>query len=172
MGKGVVAAIAVMLIAGGSFGERFEADCASGTGWDVLDFVGDGTFRPVEGVNCPPGYGPKVLRMEGSELLVLPKGGAFLGGTVVVLYRENVLGVLGSTAKGLAQNVRYLGYNVLPMLVMIVFAREPDDLDAHATFREHIACLFEKDGWAFSLIYAVTFGGFIGLTTFLPSYLY
>ena len=38
----------------------------------------------------------------------------------VVLYRENVLGVLGSTAKGLAQNVRYLGYNVLPMLVMIV----------------------------------------------------
>ena len=38
----------------------------------------------------------------------------------VVLYRENVLGVLGSTAKGLAQNVRYVGYNVLPMLVMIV----------------------------------------------------
>ena len=33
-----------------------------------------------------------------------------------------------------------------------------------------MACLFEKDGWAFSLIYAVTFGGFIGLTTFLPSY--
>ena len=38
----------------------------------------------------------------------------------VVLYRENVLGVLVSTAKGLAQNVRYLGYNILPMLVMIV----------------------------------------------------
>jgi NNP family nitrate/nitrite transporter-like MFS transporter len=32
--------------------------------------------------------------------------------------------------------------------------------------------LFEKDGWAFSLIYAVTFGGFIGLTTFLPTYYY
>jgi NNP family nitrate/nitrite transporter-like MFS transporter len=60
----------------------------------------------------------------------------------------------------------------VPMLVMIVFAREPDDLDAHATFREHIACLFEKDGWAFSLIYAVTFGGFIGLATFLPTYYY
>ena len=36
----------------------------------------------------------------------------------------------------------------------------------------HIACLFEKDGWVFSLIYGVTFGGFIGLTTFLPSYYY
>lgn len=60
----------------------------------------------------------------------------------------------------------------IPMVVMVVFAREPDDLAAHASFREHIACLFEKDGWAFSLIYAVTFGGFIGLTTFLPSYFY
>jgi NNP family nitrate/nitrite transporter-like MFS transporter len=60
----------------------------------------------------------------------------------------------------------------VPMLVMILFAQEPDDLDAHASFKEHIACLFEKDGWAFSLIYAVTFGGFIGLITFLPTYYY
>ncbi len=59
---------------------------------------------------------------------------------------------------------------LIPMVVMVVFAREPDDRDEHATFRAHIACLFERDGWAFSLIYAVTFGGFIGLTTFLPSY--
>ncbi len=60
----------------------------------------------------------------------------------------------------------------IPMVVMIVFAKEPDDLDAHASFKEHIACLFEKDGWAFSLIYAITFGGFIGLATFLPTYYY
>ena len=60
----------------------------------------------------------------------------------------------------------------LPMLVMIVFAKEPPDVDSHASFREHIACLFEKDGWAFSLIYGITFGGFIGLTTFLPTYFY
>ncbi|MGY4829589.1 MFS transporter [Sphaerotilaceae bacterium SBD11-9] len=58
----------------------------------------------------------------------------------------------------------------LPMLVMIVFAQEPPDLDQHASFRQHVACLFEKDGWAFSLIYGITFGGFIGLTTFLPTY--
>ncbi len=58
----------------------------------------------------------------------------------------------------------------VPLLVMIVFAKEPPDVNAHSSFREHIACLFEKDGWAFSLIYGVTFGGFIGLTTFLPSY--
>ena len=60
----------------------------------------------------------------------------------------------------------------VPMLVMILLAKEPPDVDSHASLREHIACLFEGDGWAFSLIYAVTFGGFIGLTTFLPSYYY
>jgi NNP family nitrate/nitrite transporter-like MFS transporter len=59
---------------------------------------------------------------------------------------------------------------LLPMLVMILFAKEPPDVDTHASFRAHVACLFEKDGWVFSLIYGVTFGGFIGLTTFLPSY--
>ena len=61
---------------------------------------------------------------------------------------------------------------LVPMVVMIVFAQEPPDLDKHASLKEHMACLFEKDGWAFSLIYAVTFGGFIGLVTFLPSYFY
>lgn len=61
---------------------------------------------------------------------------------------------------------------LVPMLVMIVFAKEPPDVNAHSSLREHTACLFEKDGWAFSLIYGVTFGGFIGLTSFLPSYYY
>ena len=59
---------------------------------------------------------------------------------------------------------------LLPMVVMIVFAKEPPDVDRHAGLREHTACLFEKDGWVFSLIYGVTFGGFIGLITFLPTY--
>jgi len=61
---------------------------------------------------------------------------------------------------------------MLPMLVMMLLAREPDDVDKNAGFREHTACMFEKDGWAFSIVYAITFGGFIGLTTFLPSYYY
>ena len=32
--------------------------------------------------------------------------------------------------------------------------------------------LREKDGWAFNLIYIITFGGFLGLATFLPSFFY
>jgi MFS transporter, NNP family, nitrate/nitrite transporter len=58
-----------------------------------------------------------------------------------------------------------------PFFVMIFFAKEPPDIERQ-TFRQHIACLFEKDGWAFSLIYVVTFGGFIGLASFLPTYFY
>ena len=38
----------------------------------------------------------------------------------VVIYRDDILGVLVSTAKALFQNARYLGYNVMPMLVMFV----------------------------------------------------
>lgn len=58
---------------------------------------------------------------------------------------------------------------LLPMVVMLVCAKEPPDRE-HQSLREHVSCLFEKDGWAFSLIYIVTFGGFIGLASFLPTY--
>ena len=58
---------------------------------------------------------------------------------------------------------------LLPMAVMWLAAKEPPDRE-HQTLREHLSCLFEKDGWAFSLIYIVTFGGFIGLASFLPTY--
>jgi NNP family nitrate/nitrite transporter-like MFS transporter len=62
--------------------------------------------------------------------------------------------------------------SLLPMLVVAFMAKEPPDRDKHAGMREHLACLLEKDGWVFSLIYVVTFGGFIGITTFLPTYYY
>jgi MFS transporter, NNP family, nitrate/nitrite transporter len=60
---------------------------------------------------------------------------------------------------------------LLPMVVMWWLAKEPPDRE-HQTFREHVACLFEKDGWVFSLLYIITFGGFIGLASFLPTYFY
>ena len=58
---------------------------------------------------------------------------------------------------------------LLPLAVMILFAKEPDDVE-HQTLREHLSCLFEADGWYFNLIYIITFGGFLGLATFLPSF--
>jgi NNP family nitrate/nitrite transporter-like MFS transporter len=59
----------------------------------------------------------------------------------------------------------------VPLIVMAVFAKEPPDIE-HQTLKEHTACLFERDGWVFNMIYIITFGGFIGLSTFLPSFFY
>jgi NNP family nitrate/nitrite transporter-like MFS transporter len=36
--------------------------------------------------------------------------------------------------------------------------------------RDHLACLVQADGWSFNLLYVITFGGFIGLATFLPTF--
>ena len=60
-------------------------------------------------------------------------------------------------------------FMMLPLLVMIFFAKEPPDIE-HQSLKEHFSCLWEKDGWAFNLIYIITFGGFLGLATFLPSF--
>jgi NNP family nitrate/nitrite transporter-like MFS transporter len=60
---------------------------------------------------------------------------------------------------------------LLPLAVMILFAKEPPDVERQ-TLRQHLSCLFEKDGWVFNLIYIITFGGFLGLATFLPSFFF
>jgi MFS transporter, NNP family, nitrate/nitrite transporter len=57
---------------------------------------------------------------------------------------------------------------LLPIFVMIFFAKEPPDTE-HQSLRQHLKCLVEADGWYFNLIYVITFGGFLGLATFLPS---
>lgn len=58
---------------------------------------------------------------------------------------------------------------LLPLASMILFAKEPPDVE-HQSLKEHLSCLFEKDGWYFNFVYIITFGGFIGLATFLPSF--
>jgi len=60
---------------------------------------------------------------------------------------------------------------LIPLLVMIFMAKEPPDTH-HQSLGEHLACLVQADGWSFNLIYIITFGGFIGLSTFLPSFFY
>ena len=60
---------------------------------------------------------------------------------------------------------------LVPILVMIFLAKEPPDR-GHEKLSELMKCLREKDGWSFNLIYIITFGGFIGLSNFLPTYFY
>ena len=60
---------------------------------------------------------------------------------------------------------------LLPLIVMIVLAKEPPDIE-HQSLAGHLKCLWELDGWVFNMIYIITFGGFLGLATFLPSFYY
>ncbi len=60
---------------------------------------------------------------------------------------------------------------LLPLSVMILFAKEPPDVE-HQSLGGHLKCLVEADGWYFNLVYIITFGGFLGLATFLPSFYY
>ena len=76
---------------------------------------------------------------------------------------------------------KYYGYHVayagagfcmlIPFCVMLFFAKEPPD-NEHQSVLEHLRCLWSGDGWMFNLVYIITFGGFIGLATFMPTFFY
>ena len=153
-----MALIAVAMLFGFFFVQTFNDLLAMG----VLLGIAGASF----GVALSLGSGSFPPRHKGLAMGLVGAGN--IGTAVSVLIATPLAQAFGWTAVyGLAA----LAISI-PMLVMVVFAKEPPDLDKHATFKQHIACLYEKDGWAFSLIYAVTFGGFIGLATFLPTYYY
>ena len=98
--------------------------------------------------------------------LAMGIAGAGNSGTVLaVLFAPPLAQAYGwSTVYGLAAFTM-----LLPMVVMMVFAKEPPDKEHH-TLKELLKCLVEKDGWAFNAMYVITFGGFIGLSNFLPTF--
>ena len=62
-------------------------------------------------------------------------------------------------------------FMLIPLTVMLTLAKEPPD-NEHQSVRQHLACLFQADGWVFNAVYIITFGGFIGLSAFLPTFFY
>ena len=150
--------IIVALIYGFKFVDSHNSVLAMG----VLLGIAGGSF----GVALSLGSGWFPPKYKG---LAMGIAGAGNSGTVLaVLFAPPLATKYGwTTVYGLAAATM-----LLPMLVMWFCAKEPPDREEHQTFREHVSCLFEKDGWAFSLIYIITFGGFIGLASFLPTYFY
>ena len=150
--------IVVALLYGWKFVDSHDTVLAMG----VLLGIAGGSF----GVALSLGSGWFPAKNKG---LAMGIAGAGNSGTVLaVLFAPPLAMKFGWTAVyGLAAATM-----LLPMIVMAVCAKEPPDREEHQTLREHVACLFEKDGWAFSLIYVITFGGFIGLSSFLPTYFY
>jgi len=54
------------------------------------------------------------------------------------------------------------------MLLLQIYAKEPPDRE-HKHLKDYLKILVEPDAWIFNLAYSVTFGGFIGLSSFLPT---
>ena len=148
--------IAVAMLFGFVFVDSFDSLLAMG----VLLGIAGASF----GVALSLGSGWFPARHKGLAMGIVGAGN--VGTAVSVLVAPPLAQWLGWQAVYGVAAVSIL----LPMAVMIAYAKEPPDVNRHATLRDHVACLWEKDGWAFSLIYGVTFGGFIGLTTFLPTY--
>ncbi|MBI2863759.1 MAG: NarK/NasA family nitrate transporter [Chloroflexi bacterium] len=67
-------------------------------------------------------------------------------------------------------------FAILPMLVamvlMHIFAKEPPDREERHRFADYLKILVSRDAWVFNLMYMLTFGGYIGLTSFLPTLFY
>lgn len=54
------------------------------------------------------------------------------------------------------------------MVAMQVFAKEPPDVEK-MKIRDILKMLVDRDVWIFNVVYALTFGGYLGLTAFLPT---
>ncbi|MFZ3128465.1 MAG: MFS transporter [Rhodoferax sp.] len=150
--------IAIALLFGYFFVESFNDLLAMG----VLLGIAGASF----GVALSLGSGSFPARYKGLAMGLVGAGN--VGTSISALLAPQLAQAFGWKA---VYGMAAIGL-LLPVMVMLLLAKEPDDVDKHANFKDHVACLFEKDGWGFSIIYAITFGGFIGLTTFLPSYYY
>lgn len=68
------------------------------------------------------------------------------------------------------------GLAIIPLLfaviVFIVFAKDPPSARRTHTTSEYLSLLREPDAYRFCLFYAVTFGGFSGLLSFMPIFLH
>jgi len=57
---------------------------------------------------------------------------------------------------------------VAAMVLLQIFAKEPPDRE-QKKLGDYLRVLVDRDAWIFNLLYMLTFGGYIGLTSFLPT---
>ncbi len=64
-----------------------------------------------------------------------------------------------------------MGLALIPLLLVLLsfclMAKEPPNQSKPKKIKEYFLVLKEKDTWYFCLLYSVTFGGFVGLSSFL-----
>jgi len=60
---------------------------------------------------------------------------------------------------------------VIVMLIMLFLAKEPPSKSIRKSLMHHLKVIVEKDIWIFNLLYWVTFGGFLGIVSFVPTFM-
>ncbi len=121
--------------------------------------VGGASF----GVALSLGAGSYPTRYKGLAMGIAGAGNS--GAVLAVLFAPPLAAAYGwRTVYGLA---------ALPIVVAFVllwrFAQEPADRDRNQKLSDYKRLLGNRDMWVLTLAYAVTFGGYIGLTSFLPT---
>jgi MFS transporter, NNP family, nitrate/nitrite transporter len=56
----------------------------------------------------------------------------------------------------------------IALIVFVIFAKESPRRGGRPTMAQYLGALRERDLWSFCLLYSVTFGGYVGLGSFLP----
>lgn len=77
-------------------------------------------------------------------------------------------------AKVFGWNAVY-GFFAIPIAVVLILmwiiAKEPPDKVERKTLGQYLKVLFEKDIWVFNILYWVTFGGYVGFSSFVPTFM-
>lgn len=115
------------------------------------------------GVGLALGAGWYPARFKGLAMGIVGAGNA--GAVIAVLLAPPL-------ARAFGWQTVY-GFAALPVLlamwILHRFVIEPPDRDRRP-WREYASILVDRDAWILALLYMVTFGGTIGLTSFLPTF--
>ncbi len=102
-----------------------------------------------------------------SKGLAMGIAGAGNSGTAIATFFAPML----AKAYRLANGVRLRGADDAAALLCHAVPRQgaAGPRGGHG-FLDQIKCLWQPDGWMFNAVYIITFGGFLGLATYLPTF--
>jgi NNP family nitrate/nitrite transporter-like MFS transporter len=161
VGRKTTAMASMLLIVAGLLAGMFLVDSLTGVlVMSIVLGIGGASF----GVALSLGAGSYPRRYKGLAMGIAGAGNS--GAVLAMLFAPPLAAAHGwRTVYGIA---------TLPVLVafvlMWIFAREPEDRDPHQKLADYGKLVANRDLWVLTFVYSVTFGGYIGLTSFLPTF--
>ena len=147
-----------LIVVGLGFGYLFVNTLAGVIAMGVILGVAGASF----GVALSLGSGWYPPKFKGLAMGIAGAGNS--GAVLAVLFAPPLAKAYGWRA--------VYGISIVPilaaMILLQIFAKEPPDRE-QKRLGDYLKVLVDRDAWVFNLMYMVTFGGYIGLTSFLPT---